>query len=298
MALNATAIAKKPLRFLWLEITGQCQLECVHCYADSGPYGTHGSMSQKDWVGVIEDAARLGVNTLQFIGGEPTLHPDFPKLLKTAADHRIEVEIFSNLVHITPTLWDLFSNMRVSIATSWYSEDPKEHAAITNRNSFKMTKAGISEALRRGIPIRVGIIGIHEDQKVERARQLLMELGVREEQIGYDDLRQIGRGAHDEKSGPDQLCGHCADGVLAISSSGDVWPCVFSRFMPLGNVKKQMLSELVAKQVVEKARAELLTLWEDDLAACIPGKCEPQCPPRCSPSCSPCAPGKRCWPSY
>lgn len=298
MALNATAIAEKPLRFLWLEITGRCQLECVHCYADSGPHGTHGSMSRKDWTCVIEDAARLGVNTLQFIGGEPTLHPDFPELLKTAVDRGIEVEIFSNLVHITPTLWDLFSQMRVLLATSWYSDDPKEHAAITNRNSFEMTKAGIIEALQRGIRIRVGIIGIHEDQKVERARQMLMELGVSEEQIGYDDLRQVGRGVRDVKPGPDQLCGHCADGVLAVSPSGDVWPCVFSRFMPLGNVKKQTLSELVAKQVVEKARAELLALWEDDLVACIPDKCEPQCPPRCSPACNPCAPGKRCWPSY
>jgi MoaA/NifB/PqqE/SkfB family radical SAM enzyme len=25
------------LSFVWLEITGKCQLECAHCYADSGP---------------------------------------------------------------------------------------------------------------------------------------------------------------------------------------------------------------------------------------------------------------------
>ena len=25
--------------FVWLEITGRCQLECVHCYADFGPRG-------------------------------------------------------------------------------------------------------------------------------------------------------------------------------------------------------------------------------------------------------------------
>ena len=37
-----------PLRFLWLEITGKCQLECTHCYADSGPKGTHGTMATRD----------------------------------------------------------------------------------------------------------------------------------------------------------------------------------------------------------------------------------------------------------
>ncbi|MBO0880190.1 MAG: radical SAM protein [Mycobacterium sp.] len=61
--------------FLWLEITGRCQLACVHCYADSGPAGTHGSMRRADWLRVMDQAARMGVRMVQFIGGEPTLHP-------------------------------------------------------------------------------------------------------------------------------------------------------------------------------------------------------------------------------
>lgn len=42
--LPSTALPAEtaPLRFLWLEITGRCQLACAHCYADSGPTGTHG----------------------------------------------------------------------------------------------------------------------------------------------------------------------------------------------------------------------------------------------------------------
>ncbi|SHF02779.1 4Fe-4S single cluster domain-containing protein [Seinonella peptonophila] len=79
-----TIVQSQSLRFLWLEITGRCQLECVHCYAESGPNGTHGSMSVNDWKRVIEDAASLGVSTVQFIGGEPTLHPEFISLLETA----------------------------------------------------------------------------------------------------------------------------------------------------------------------------------------------------------------------
>jgi hypothetical protein len=35
------------LSFLWLEITGRCQLACRHCYAESGPRGTHGSMATR-----------------------------------------------------------------------------------------------------------------------------------------------------------------------------------------------------------------------------------------------------------
>ncbi|HEX7660536.1 MAG TPA: radical SAM protein [Pseudonocardiaceae bacterium] len=64
---------RSELSFIWLEITGTCQLECSHCYAESGPRGTHGEMSGSDWCRVIDDAASLGVQTVQFIGGEPTM---------------------------------------------------------------------------------------------------------------------------------------------------------------------------------------------------------------------------------
>ena len=36
------------LSFMWLELTGKCQLACGHCYADSGPAGTHGTMTAAD----------------------------------------------------------------------------------------------------------------------------------------------------------------------------------------------------------------------------------------------------------
>jgi hypothetical protein len=41
------------LQFVWLEITGKCQLECLHCYAESGPGGTHGAMTAANWRRVI-----------------------------------------------------------------------------------------------------------------------------------------------------------------------------------------------------------------------------------------------------
>ena len=76
------AAAMAGLSFLWLEITGKCNLTCTHCYADSGPAGTlQGAMTLEDWTGVIHQASALGCRQLQFIGGEPTLHPDLPALI-------------------------------------------------------------------------------------------------------------------------------------------------------------------------------------------------------------------------
>uniref|UniRef100_UPI003EBD5F62 radical SAM protein n=1 Tax=Nocardiopsis synnemataformans TaxID=61305 RepID=UPI003EBD5F62 len=91
-----SAQAVSPLRFVWLEITGKCQLECAHCYASSGPDGTHGVMTKQDWRRVIDEVSASGAGMVQFIGGEPTLHPDLEELVTHALTRGLDVEIYTN----------------------------------------------------------------------------------------------------------------------------------------------------------------------------------------------------------
>lgn len=121
------------LSFVWLEITGRCQLECTHCYADSGPRGTTGTMTDEDWKRVIDQAAELGAHMVQFIGGEPTLHRSLPELVGQALGADLLVEVFSNLVHVPPSLWEIFSRPGVRLATSYYADRADQHEAITKR---------------------------------------------------------------------------------------------------------------------------------------------------------------------
>lgn len=171
--------ATSALSFVWLEITGKCQLSCRHCYADSGPRGTHGVMTRGDWKRAIDEAADLGVDMVQFIGGEPTLHPELPALVDHALAAGLQVEVFSNLVHVSARLWDTFDRPGVRLACSYYSDDDAEHARITGRRgSHARTTANIAEALRRSIPLRVGVIDVLDGQRnrhcrhrVDRARR-------------------------------------------------------------------------------------------------------------------------------
>jgi hypothetical protein len=119
-------------------------------YAESGPSGTHGVMSAEDWCRVIDQGAELGVRRVQFIGGAPTLHPGLITLIRYALDRGLAAEVFTNLVHVSADMWEVFQRPGVSLATSWYSDDRNEHDAITGRPTYDRTKANIGEALRRG----------------------------------------------------------------------------------------------------------------------------------------------------
>lgn len=292
------------LSFVWLEITGKCQLECTHCYAASGPTGNHGSMSTAAWLGVIDQAAHLKVNMVQFIGGEPTLHPDLTTMVDHALGLGLEVEVFSNLVHVTPALWETFGQPGVRLACSYYSDDPKQHAAVTGRNTHARTKANIAEAVRRAIPLRVGVVGLHDDQRVSQAQAELAALGAID--VRVDRLREVGRGVRGDDEGKDQLCGNCTNGVLAIGPDGSVWPCVFSRWMPVGNVLANPLADVIASAEFRQTSDDLnahfaARLGESAQVPCVPEMCDPQCGPSCSPACVPasnCGPVGVCEPLY
>ncbi|WP_405798110.1 radical SAM/SPASM domain-containing protein [Streptomyces sp. NBC_01506] len=291
------------VNFAWLEITGKCQLECAHCYADSGPRGTHGTMESDDWRRVIEQLASAGATMVQFIGGEPMLHPELSALIEWALHCGLRVEVFSNLVHVPAGMWPVLERPGVSLATSYYSDDSAEHAAITGRPSYARTRADIAEAVRRSIPIRAGIIDLQPGQRVVGAHSELTDLGIRN--VGTDRLRQVGRGVREREPDTSQLCGRCMSGVIAVSPDGAVWPCVFSRWLPVGNVLDRELVDILSSPEARQTRADL----EADFATRKPatagmgkgkgdgeGEGEELCDPRCGPSCGPaCNPS--CWPT-
>lgn len=289
----------KRVSFVWLEITGKCQLECTHCYAESGPSGDHGAMTERDWYRVIDEAQTLGARMVQFIGGEPTLHPALPALISHARSREIEVEVYSNLVHVRPAVWEVLAQPGVRLATSYYSDDAGEHAAVTRRNTHARTKANIAEAVRRSVPLRVGVVDLADGQRSDQAVAELRELGVAD--IGTDRLREVGRGIREQDASLDQLCGHCGDGKVAISPAGEVWPCVFSRWMPVGNAREHALADILTGPQMTATEQQLTSHFGVRQAPCVPNMCDPQCGPSCSPACSPagnCRPSGACAPDY
>jgi MoaA/NifB/PqqE/SkfB family radical SAM enzyme len=272
MAVRRTQVKSDiDVSFLWLELTGRCGLACGHCYAGSSPSGDHGVMTGADWRSVITQAADMGVAMVQLIGGEPTLHPQFADLLSYVVEAGLAVEVYTNLTHVRDSWWDLFACPQVSLATSYYSDDPGQHDAITGRRgSHAKTRANIAEAIRRGIRLRAGIITVWDGQQAAQARADLEALGVT--RIGSDRLRQLGRAADAGRPDVSELCGNCGHGIAAVLPSGDVTPCVMARWLTAGNVRETPLADILAGQAMAAA------------VAAIPPRPRGACSPDCSPA--------------
>lgn len=90
----------------------------------------------------------------------------------------------------------------------------------------------------------------------------------------------------------------CGRAKFAVLPDGRVTPCVFSRWMEIGNVHRQTLAEIYSSEAMNAARSDL----EREFPHTAPHMA-PTCLPECNPSfdsCSPqtvCAPDAACGPT-
>lgn len=302
-AYQAAIDAFEGLAFLWLEITGRCNLTCSHCYAESGPSATlRGAMSTRDWTGVLDEAADLGCQQIQFIGGEPTLHPDLELMLSHAHVKGFTfIEVFTNLTRLSNRLIECFQRHDVQVASSFYSDNFEVHDRITcHPGSWRRTVSGLKTILGAGIPLRVGIIEMEENAgEAWRSRKFLQSMGVNT--ISSDRMRGVGRGNRATQNIKterfEELCGKCGHGKLCVSPSGAAFPCVFSRATSVGNAKHGLTSILKNVKLREfrermlGARGRQVDMeFSDCNPDCMPycnPNCNPDCTPHCNPNCSP-----------
>jgi MoaA/NifB/PqqE/SkfB family radical SAM enzyme len=265
------------LEMIWAEITSECQLTCQMCYAASGPGKGHGTMTPGNWEHAITQAAALGARHIVFIGGEPSLSPALPRLTRHALTAGLHAEIYTNLVHITPALWELFQLPGVTLATSWYTTSRDQHAAITGRDTWRQTKANITRAVSLGIPVRAGIItGIIPRQQATDAEQELRAIGVTH--TGTDHIRHFGRGTLPD---PTQACGKCGKQRAAILPDGAVTPCPMTRWITAGSIQHTPLSTIMGTMTTAAS-----AIPAPSGKTCQPPDCRPDafCGPLCSPS--------------
>lgn len=83
-----------PLSVCW-QVTRECNLRCRYCLSDSGHEMPKG-LETEQALHLIKELGRLGVNRLDFTGGEPLLREDLSVLLECAKEQNISTIVTTN----------------------------------------------------------------------------------------------------------------------------------------------------------------------------------------------------------
>ena len=253
--------------FAWLEITRRCNLSCGHCYGSFGPSPEpQHVLTDEQWVQVLTQVKQCGFDRIQFIGGEPLLHPALPEMLFEAGQHRFAfVEVFSNLLLLDDTLLNAVCANHARLATTLYSVHEDVHDQVTGRRgSFSSTVQRIRRAREWGIPVRVScVVSNRNEGRIGDLKSFVEDLGV--VYGGQDQSRPSGRGqaaacrttiprrmvwppffSNHTKFAEALQFNPCWKGKIAVTDDGSVLPCVFSRECVAGNILTQPLSDMLS----------------------------------------------------
>ena len=140
-----------PLR-MDLALTFRCQNDCVHCYA-GGPHETP-ELNTQQWKQVIDRLSEIGVFTVTFTGGEPTLREDLSELLLYAQHKGMVTGLITNgrrlkdKAYVTALEQAGLDFVQVTLE----SHKSKVHDTMTgSKGSWKETVAGIKNAVNSQI---------------------------------------------------------------------------------------------------------------------------------------------------
>jgi radical SAM protein with 4Fe4S-binding SPASM domain len=145
-----------------IALTYDCDLACPFCYAGCGSAVKPGDDGRMTWM-TDNDVARVleiirhdaRCPSVSFTGGEPTLRPGLPRLVRRAKDLGLAVNLISNGQHLSEALTDRLAGAGLDSAQlSLEGPDASTHDSLVGREgAFGRLWDGVGRLRARGIRV-------------------------------------------------------------------------------------------------------------------------------------------------
>lgn len=163
-----------------LELTSRCNSACVGC--GNVFKRTLGDMAFERWRYLLAKL-KPHIVSLRVTGGEPTLHPQFPALIRLIDGLGVPVVLFSNGLWPAPkkTLRLLLDCANLDgVLISLHGRDAATHQAFAGVNSFDRVTATIRGAAQAGLAINTNtVLTRYNYQDIPAIATLSRDLGAR-----------------------------------------------------------------------------------------------------------------------
>lgn len=165
-------------------LTDKCNLNCSFCTAGGSSRAANSTLPAKTIEQVLEAWKFLGCKGIEYTGGgEPTLHPDFPKIVAMTKDLGFDIGLITNGTRIRRLSdsvdWSGFDWVRVSV-----NAGPKNYREVHGRSLYNSVVEGLTE-LSEALPGRFGISYIYSEQPPGDLWELMSDVAVRAPNTGY-----------------------------------------------------------------------------------------------------------------
>lgn len=140
------------------ELTPRCNFNCKMCYVhlDAAKIPEFGcELTADEWIELAKQARDAGMLQLCITGGEPMMHPEFPKIYRTLSQMGFFITLQTNASTMTPDILKLLEEYPPSLVkiTIYGSDDEVYREVCGVEHGFRRVDAGIRSLLALEIPM-------------------------------------------------------------------------------------------------------------------------------------------------
>jgi len=154
--LSTKANASRRPEGVTFELTYGCNLRCVHCYNPTHRALPH-ELTTLEVCALLNQISDLGVLTITFTGGEPSIRPDIGDILRHARRQGLMTHLMTNATRITASFADLLHEAAVSqINVSIYGATEEVYEQMTGvPGSYRQFRQGLLNLAAASLPVVV-----------------------------------------------------------------------------------------------------------------------------------------------
>lgn len=147
-------IQEYSLKGLTIEVTKQCNLNCIHCCISAGkPFGNELTLEEIKLI--LDSAKELNVKFICISGGEPLMRPDCMDILDYSTSLGFETTIGTNGTIINTELAKNLSHLPIMIQVSLDGTTNDIHDKIRGKGSHVKVIKGLNNLLSCGMHDRI-----------------------------------------------------------------------------------------------------------------------------------------------
>ena len=144
-------------RFARFHLTKACNLECIHCYADSSPHVDRSNeLDTGAWLRIVEEFAKNGGERILLTGGEALVHRGCKEIMMAAKQSGLHVTLFTNGV-LVPRHIDIIRETADQVQVSLDGPDARTNDAVRGKDTFEKILRAVDILLDNNVRTRLGM---------------------------------------------------------------------------------------------------------------------------------------------
>jgi cyclic pyranopterin phosphate synthase len=147
----------RPVSNIRISLTPRCNLRCIYCHRE-GEVKPDAELSLEDIREILRVAAKFGIRSVKFTGGEPLLRKDIVEIVRSVPPG-MESSMTTNGILLAKYAGDLKAAGMKRVNVSIDSIHPETYKKITGQDALGQVLDGMRAALDAGLtPIKINMV--------------------------------------------------------------------------------------------------------------------------------------------